>query len=377
MDRLHRLNDVFAKCFEKPEIPAPEHPTHLNSQSDSLFDPSWCDNIRADVRSLHAAWLQSCPQHEHELFFCLGQDEGPTPTFKIAFCSDSDDGHKWHWTRVTLEDSDHSDRQSTVLTSRCVCKSLRDARDDTLFLHSPHNNENRKKRVKIDSVQSSMKSGAPIPIRSVLNNYKPHSLRLARRERFSIAASIAWMVLNLGGSPWLDRGDKIGEFHVFQNPNAMPKIEEVPFVTHVLGLHPDELMGERRPADSAHQYQLPVDQIQNRILFALALVFIELCMDRCFTDLKRQSLEDRDRLSQPNRHRVTDYEVACDWLTIVYDEAGEQYGNAVRRCLRCDFPGPSVTGTFDCLEFRQTFFHGVIAPIRRTLSLIPASVNQL
>lgn len=57
-------------------------------------------------------------------------------------------------------------------------------------------------------------------------------------------------------------------------------------------------------------------------------------------------------------------------LEEVYDEAGDEYGYAVQRCLRCEFPGPDRQKTFQHAPFRTHFFRGVVAPVQATFEMI-------
>jgi hypothetical protein len=132
------------------------------------------------------------------------------------------------------------------------------------------------------------------------------------------------------------------------------------------------------PISAADQFQ---DwQIRNKTLFALGILLIELCLNRSFGELRRES-----QMYNPNfsgnitlKEAVSstaseDYAIAEMQTDKVYLEAGYLYGYAVQRCLRYEFPGRDVTKNFQFRQFRANFFSGVVAPIQATFSMIPGS----
>jgi len=72
-----------------------------------------------------------------------------------------------------------------------------------------------------------------------------------------------------------------------------------------------------------------------------------------------------------------DYLFAEKQTDRVYLEAGDLYGYAVQRCLRCEFPGRDVTKSFEFQQFRTNFFMGVVAPVQATYDMIPNSWSSV
>jgi hypothetical protein len=61
---------------------------------------------------------------------------------------------------------------------------------------------------------------------------------------------------------------------------------------------------------------------------------------------------------KPNAY--TDFSTANRLIQSVYSEGGNRYGDAVRRCIRCDFDQREET--FESDDFRQAVYQRVVAP---------------
>jgi hypothetical protein len=111
--------------------------------------------------------------------------------------------------------------------------------------------------------------------------------------------------------------------------------------------------------------------IRSRILFALVVLLTELCHNTTL-DTIRWREEQHSRGGNPATttaqqlppldERVL-YELADRQSDRVYLEAGQSYGYAAQRCLRCEFPGRDAVKSFDFEQFRRDFFNGVVAPV--------------
>jgi hypothetical protein len=58
---------------------------------------------------------------------------------------------------------------------------------------------------------------------------------------------------------------------------------------------------------------------------------------------------------------LTDYMTARRLVNEVYDEGGGRYGDAVRRCINCEFDQRNES--LDVEAFRQSFYQGVVHPL--------------
>ncbi|CAJ2511461.1 Uu.00g070860.m01.CDS01 [Anthostomella pinea] len=118
-------------------------------------------------------------------------------------------------------------------------------------------------------------------------------------------------------------------------------------------------------ASESERYQS--SQIRNKILFALGIFLIELCLNKTFEEIRRESqAASHSSSTDLPSSIVDDFEIADRQLDRIYLDAGNSYGYAVQRCLRCEFPGRDVTKTFDFQAFRRHFFSGVVAPVQAT-----------
>ncbi|KAK0736196.1 hypothetical protein B0T21DRAFT_411387 [Apiosordaria backusii] len=198
---------------------------------------------------------------------------------------------------------------------------------------------------------------------------------LTRTDRFAVAAAATWAVLYLAGSPWVDTqwSGKDG-FRLFtESQSHHPKY--YPAISYTFnsagGVHQDTPTNTR-VSQFASTEEIKVGIIRNKTLFALGILFIELCLDKSLETLREEFHADSLTSSLGVGARAEDYEVANKYVQSVYLEAGDWYGYAVQRCLRCEFPGRDVTKTFEFEQFRNDFFTGVVAPIQATFNILQA-----
>ena len=212
-------------------------------------------------------------------------------------------------------------------------------------------------------------------LRSLLGSLKkrPGFGALSRKQRLAIAAAATWAALYLCGTPWLasDWNGK-DDVHLFLGKQGRREHAEVladqPSISHTF--KPTASIDPARPADVAARFQ--TRQIRNRALSTLGVLLVELCLDKTFEQIQQES-QDNDfgaSLEIPGTTSSvppsSDFDVATGCIDEVFLSEGELYGDAVQRCLRCEFPGRDVTKDFNFREFRQNFFEGVVAPVQAT-----------
>lgn len=198
---------------------------------------------------------------------------------------------------------------------------------------------------------------------------------LSRRDRFSIAAAAAWAVLYLCGTPWLKEDDASwtvsGAIHLGLAVGGAPNKQPPLAIPCILKSQPTNATSPQAPNDSPPPP--PKTLIRNRILFALGVLLTELCLNTTL-DTIRWREEQHSRGGNPTTNSTTApqlpplderalYELADRQSDRVYLEAGQSYGYAVQRCLRCEFPGRDAVKSFDFEQFRRDFFNGVVAPV--------------
>jgi len=99
--------------------------------------------------------------------------------------------------------------------------------------------------------------------------------------------------------------------------------------------------------------------IPSRPLFALAVILIELCLNKTLLEL-------RQPVDGVTAHKTTvldDYETANDQLNAVYQKSGSNYGDVVQRCLKCEFNITPKQKRLDFEKFRHLVYEGVVAPL--------------
>ncbi|KAK8111514.1 uncharacterized protein PG998_007971 [Apiospora kogelbergensis] len=217
------------------------------------------------------------------------------------------------------------------------------------------------------------------PIRTVLDaktRQRSDEMPLSRRDRFALAAAATWAVLYLAESPWIaGRWDADPELYLLSEHHSCVW-RHCPSLSSIL------------PKGPCSEVTLAVDEnseasgpypsiVRNKTLFALGVLLIELCLDKPFEKLRQDY--HGGNLSAPlgTGLPASDYEIANQSMQKVYLEAGDFYGYAVQRCLRCEFPGRDITKNFQFEQFRRDFFSHVIAPVQATYALLPSSVSAL
>lgn len=99
----------------------------------------------------------------------------------------------------------------------------------------------------------------------------------------------------------------------------------------------------------------------SKILFALAVMLVELCLDKTLAELRQPS---------PGEENITrtstlldDYNTACAQLDAVFQKSGTNYGSVVQRCLKCEFGITPKQKRLGFENFRHLVYEGVVAPL--------------
>ena len=94
--------------------------------------------------------------------------------------------------------------------------------------------------------------------------------------------------------------------------------------------------------------------IRNPMLFALGVLLIELCLGKPMEELKRTD----EKISGDSSNPTLDWVAADRLVEDVYDEGGSRYGDAVRRCIRCDFDQRGTS--LEDEGFQHAVYEGVV-----------------
>lgn len=187
-------------------------------------------------------------------------------------------------------------------------------------------------------------------------------VRLTRKRRFEIAASVCWGVLFLADTDWLSDDLARDEMQLMTSvckPHTRDGLEDT-YVSCSFETPQTDTV------DTSSSTGGPQSFIRNRTLFALGILLMEVCLNRALPYL-RNELQGLSPLHGSGQIAVQNID---ECLEEVYGEAGDEYGYAVQRCLRCEFPGPDRQKNFQNPGFRTHFFRGVVAPVQATYEMI-------
>ena len=173
------------------------------------------------------------------------------------------------------------------------------------------------------------------------------TLSVANSRR--LALSLAFGTLQLHDTPWLGKRWGRNDITLFKQNGKI--LAEHPFVSADLqDAVPLQIAGQGK---STPFVSCPC--IRNETLFALGVVLIELCLEKPFDQL----CASQDLNSDGTKHAASDFLTATRLLDQIYDRAGHRYGDAVRRCILCEFD-QSKTSLED-ESFRRAVYDNVVA----------------
>ncbi|RYP55837.1 hypothetical protein DL771_012304 [Monosporascus sp. 5C6A] len=191
-------------------------------------------------------------------------------------------------------------------------------------------------------------------------------MALSAKQRYGIAASVAWSVLHLSGSPWLgDRWDEDQAVILLERSSTGRKIlSRYACASYLFPASTNPASPEQTSRNSFTHL------IPNKTVFALGILLIELCINKPFGEI--QEIRVSGTNSSPNT-LLDVYSTALGRLDEVRRQAGDSYGNAVERCVKCVFRGSEESRDFDLPNFRREFYEVVVAPVQATYQMMPGS----
>ena len=182
-------------------------------------------------------------------------------------------------------------------------------------------------------------------------------VRLTRKERLQLALTLASTMLQLHTTPWLsERWGKSDILFLHQWGGTRAPIVEQPYISK-----PFKASGKKSIASPSATKSQSGSIIRNYSVFDLGVLLIELCFNQSIEQM--QEPDDLDDDGKVNAY--TRLATAHRLIPAVYGEAGTRYGDAVRRCIRCDFD--QLEETFESDEFRQAVYQRVVVPLEDDL----------
>lgn len=263
----------------------------------------------------------------------------------------------------------HLQRAQDLPTSSCprkitnFCSALSKSTFDNLGVISDqqsvaqtiicHRSAREKKRlIKLSEV---MKDSSQCTVTNETSNQAFHDpLKLTRIQRYEVAKLVASSVLQLCGTPWLDRlsTQNVSFWATPDSHNDINLQTRIcdPVVLHKSWQANPTFWNRSKSADTRD------------ILFRLAVVLLELCFGELLQDQSFYA-----DYCGPNRkpHDQTDRSAANRWCDCVPGEAGPQFFEAVRRCLDCNFG--LATPNYDDQRFLQLVYENVVIPLNQTV----------
>ena len=170
---------------------------------------------------------------------------------------------------------------------------------------------------------------------------------LSRGDRLGLALTIASSVLQLYKTPWLR--DDWNKHDILINDTGKVLYREQAYISGAFSATAMERMTQQK---------MMAHLVRNETLFALGLVLIELCLGQVMESMRTPE-DPLDVDQKPNI--LTDLYTANRLMEDVYNEGGRRYGDAVRRCIYCEFDQRRTS--LDDDKFRQAVYDGVVAPL--------------
>lgn len=187
--------------------------------------------------------------------------------------------------------------------------------------------------------------------------------KMSRKDSLAIASAATWAVLLLCGTPWLEENQTMEDSIVLLAETSSPELENanaVPAFSYRFA----QPGPEATPTHDADPMGSS-NAIAHRTLFALAILLLEIGLDADFPHLCATSAGGGAfggfgaAASRLEGFRVAERAVE-DRL---YDEMGDAYADAAKRCLRFHFAGRQRLQRFANEGMRQEFFAAVVAPV--------------
>ncbi|KAK3339683.1 hypothetical protein B0T25DRAFT_361481 [Lasiosphaeria hispida] len=428
VQQLQYWNTALSKVFEKHEIPQDEDGL-LVQKLQLQFDAKTCNKIRSNLQHIYGAvshsWKCSCAKHQGNLLLTWHKDIKAHLTTQPAFTLSSPSPTR-EWVLLTAQVEQEKDDALDPAINPAPMPTITDTskRKRARLAFSKQNpikvikslvaavttntattvsaspavtlppvpipplpriscicdfidpcSRERKARIPFsnpytDVTKELILSCSPLPPLRNPGQYRPLSRLLgvstaeprhlsshilavqyqrdtvSRKDRFAIAAAATWAVLYLCGTPWLE--DWMGLSTIVMGTQTKePAIScalKPPF--------------QSSRASTSKQPVPPSDGVRNGVLFTLGVVLTELCLNTTLGELRSQTKEE-----------LSDFELADRVSDLIYLDAGQSYGYAVQRCLRCEFPGRDTTKSLEFEQFRKVFFDGVVAPVQAAFLL--------
>lgn len=181
---------------------------------------------------------------------------------------------------------------------------------------------------------------------------------LSEIDKRYLATCLASTLLQLHNTSWLNRRlERRNILFLRELSECRKPIIEQPLVSRPFMARDNFESLSSRPADSV----ICPPSIRNKAVFDLGILLIELCFRQPLYMLRTPE----DLNADSSLNAFTDLTTAERLLDRVYSKAGARYGDAVRRCIRCQFDQRDET--FENEEFLEAVYQLVVVPLEDDL----------
>lgn len=175
---------------------------------------------------------------------------------------------------------------------------------------------------------------------------RKHNAPLSGGDSRRLAAALAFGMLRLHDTPWLKNQWSHTDITFFEKNGAI--LTAHPFIS--TDMHAQPSIQQQVTSHSANP------MIRNETVFALGVLLIELCMETSFHELQKNA---GDLNPDGSKHLASDIVTANRMLDQVYSKFGARYGDAVRRCILCEFDQRKTS--LEDEAFRRAVYDNVVA----------------
>ncbi|KAK6863641.1 hypothetical protein PG995_000169 [Apiospora arundinis] len=378
LDAISKYNDSLRFCFVgKPEISSDLSVAQTSRQHQSLDKRHWhTAKIRLEPRPPTASGDQA-------------GNAGVTTSLTVA--STSNKGQRK--IRFDLSSPGPSRSPSPMPAVTCpplkqrihsICSYPTQRLFEGYFLNSDPENQNM---VTFEKTQSANKHVYMLSWRDYLtgsvttpntSSRRFQRKKMSVKDRLAIASAASWAVLLLCDTPWLERTRMIEDDLVLlteeklhnRSPEELERANAVPAFSYQFKA-PDQAIAGNAKTDRHASNASDAIAIPHRTLFALAVLLLEIGLDRDFRSLYEEfgsettpfgGFEDKESL-------IESYQVAGAAAEKLYFEMSNSYADAVKRCIQFNFTGPRSLQHFRNETLRQQFFNGVVEPVHQRYEL--------
>ena len=251
--------------------------------------------------------------------------------------------------------SDPNCRPSPDLeTIECLCAAIHKATSGAFCHGILVDKSETRHRVRVVKPSLPCDSMHAISLKDLL----AQAVKVEKKERLILGVKLALTLLQLHKTPWLE------EMWGNQNVFFMKSEEGLP------DSHPHHPFLSKQfmsptctitPCKLQESYRTPSLEVRNQSIFALGVLLVELWFNQPLESLRVPA----DMGLHNEVNQVTDFATVRRLSEDIYREAGDWYGDAVRRCIYCDFD--QRHNNLESEALKEAVHRGVVSPLEENL----------